>query len=399
MNRVHLYNNLERRKDISVPVYQCLERRWKRGDTAALLAKATGMSVREVRRRVAAHDTFSLYEGVEKIIDHMQANILAQRLDDLPPVTYREKEDSSSHKIRVIGIESIEQQLYDEVADYAIQPLKRRIGTYQIACLKNKGGAMGNRAIRRWMRDKRVRWAVQADVKKCYESIDRKKLMTFLRHAIKGSPRVLWLIKTLISTHRKGLNIGCKLSQDLVNIYLSILYHELTERMVVIQKRRGVARKHNAAVHVLFQMDDILILCASLRDAQIALKRLIQKAAELGITIKPNWRIFELDNPDNRRKGLTYVDIIGVRFYRHRRTLRRHVYITARRGLSKVQMLIRMHRRVPLKLAQRVVSHTGSLKWTEHFKLWKKYKVAKSLRVCKEVISHESKIFYTAGTC
>ena len=92
------------------------------------------------------------------------------------------------------------------------------------------------------MRDKRVRWAVQADVKKCYESIDRKKLMGFLRHVVKGSPRVLWLIETLIGTHRHGLNIGCKLSQDLVNIYLSVLYHQLTEQVAVVQKRRGEAK-------------------------------------------------------------------------------------------------------------------------------------------------------------
>ena len=369
MHRIHLYNNLERRKDVSIPVYQCICDRWRRGDTVRLLARETGRSVHEVKRLVADHQTHLLYDGVERIIDRMHQSILHQDLS-LPPIVYHEKADPSSHKMRTIGVESIEQQLYDEVADYA---------------------------LRRWMRDKRVRWAVQADVKKCYENIDRKKLMGFLRHVVKGSPRVLWLIETLISTHRHGLNIGCKLSQDLVNIYLSVLYHQLTEQVAVVQKRRGETKKHMAVCHALFQMDDILLLCTSKRDAKLAVKALLEKSAELGITIKPSWRMYELNDPSVRGEGKTFVDIIGVRFYRHRRSLRRRVYIRARRGLAKVQRLIRMHKRVPGSLAKRVISHIGCLLWTEHFRLWRKYKVTKTLRVCKEVISHESKILYTAG--
>ena len=399
MHRIHLHNNLERRRDISIPVYQCLSDRWKRGDTAKLLARETGRSVHEVKYLVAERQTHLLFDGVEKIIDRMRENILAQDLSSLPKIIYHEKEDPSSHKMRTIGVESIEQQLYDEVADYALQPLKKRIGTYQIACLRGKGGALGNRALRRWMRDKRVRWAVQADVKKCYESIDRRKLMGFLRHAIKGSPRVLWLIETLINTHRKGLNIGCKLSQDLVNIYLSILYHQMTEQVMVIQKRRGNRKKHMAVCHALFQMDDILLLCTSKRDAKVAVKALLEQSAALGITIKPSWRLYELNDPSARGAGDIFIDIIGVRFYRHRRTLRRRVYIRARRGLAKVQRLIRTHKRIPMTLAKRVISHAGCLKWTEHFRLWKKYKVIKTLRICKEMISNEGKILYQAGCC
>lgn len=239
MRRYHLYNNLERRKDISVPIYDCVMRHWKRGDVAQLLAQKRGSSVREVKRIVASGDTHLLFSAVDAVVDDVFDHVKRQDLSDLPPIIYREKVDPSSGKVRNIGVESIVQQLYDEVADYAIQPLKRRIGTYQIACLKGKGGALGIRAMKRWMRDKRVRWACQCDIKKCYESTDRVKMMAFLRHIIRGSPRVLWLIETLINTHRQGLNIGCKLSQDLMNIYLSVLYHDMMERTMVVRKRRG----------------------------------------------------------------------------------------------------------------------------------------------------------------
>ena len=67
---------------------------------------------------VADHQTHLLYDGVERIIDRMHQSILHQDLS-LPPIVYHEKADPSSHKMRTIGVESIEQQLYDEVADAA----------------------------------------------------------------------------------------------------------------------------------------------------------------------------------------------------------------------------------------------------------------------------------------
>ena len=397
MHRIHLYNNLERRRDISVPIYQCLSTRWKRRDTIKLLSRETGRPICKVKEIIEKHQTYLLYDGVEKIIDRLRQNILNQDLKDLSKIVYREKADPSSLKIRTIGVESIEQQLYDEIADYALQPLKRKIGTYQIACLKGKGSSAGNRAIRRWMRDRRVRWAVQTDVKKCYESIDKQQLMKFLRHAIKGSPRVLWLIEALINTHRKGLNIGCKLSQDLVNIYLSLLYHFMTEQ--VFTSRYGNESYHLAVCHALFQMDDFLLLCRSKQDAFTAVNALLKKASELGIKIKANWKIFKLDNFGNSNKGTTFVDIIGIRFYRKSRALRRRVYIRIRRSLSKAQKIIRMHKRIPVRLAKRIVSHVGCLVWTDHFLLWRKYKISKTLQICKEVISNESKILRQARTC
>ncbi len=397
MRRYHLYNNLERRKDISVPVYDCIMRHWKRGDVARLLAEKQGCSIREVKRIVTSGDTYLLFPAVDAVVDDVFTHIRRQDLSDLPPIIYRDKADPSSGKIRTIGIENIVQQLYDEVADYAIQPLKRRIGMYQIACLRGKGGALGIRAMKRWMRDKRVRWACQCDIKKCYESTDRAKMMAFLRRIVKGSPCVLWLIETLISTHQKGLNIGCKLSQDLMNIYLSVLYHEMTERTIVVRKRRGKEEKHMTVLHALFQMDDIVLLCASKKDAEFAFKRLRQLAGDMGITIKGNWRIFRLDVPTTRGRGKIFLDIIGVRFYRDSTTLRRRVYIRARRAVAKAERKRRQHKAIHKKLAQRVISYYGSLKWTSHYKLWLKYKVNRIVGICKEVIGNESKIFYETG--
>lgn len=62
------------------------------------------------------------------------------------------------------------------------------------------------------MRNKNIRYAGQCDISKCYPSIDRYKLMEFLRKYIKNEP-LLELIEMLIMTFDTGLSIGSYLSQ------------------------------------------------------------------------------------------------------------------------------------------------------------------------------------------
>ena len=94
------------------------------------------------------------------------------------------------------------------------------------------------KAIKKWLRNKNIRYAGQCDIKKCYPSIDREKVMEFLRKYIKNEP-LLNLIALLIGTFETGLSIGSYLSQYLCNVFLSQIYHEIAERMYRIRKKRN----------------------------------------------------------------------------------------------------------------------------------------------------------------
>lgn len=92
------------------------------------------------------------------------------------PIWYKEKIDASSQKVRRIGIQNIKQQIYDYIAVEAMKDFLKRIGEYQCAALKGRGQSYGIKAIKRWMRNKNIRYAGQCDISKCYPSIDRNKL-------------------------------------------------------------------------------------------------------------------------------------------------------------------------------------------------------------------------------
>ena len=128
-----------------------------------------------------------------------------------------------------------------------MQPILCRIGANQCASIKGKGCIYGVRKIRRWLRNKSLKYFAKTDIRKCYESIDRKMLMDFLRKRIKND-LLLWLIETLISTFDKGLSIGSYLSQFLCNIYLSQLYHEISHMHRYRKKRKTGEKEYISLV-------------------------------------------------------------------------------------------------------------------------------------------------------
>lgn len=152
-----------------------------------------------------------------------------------------------------------------------------------MASIKGRGPRKGNEKIYKWMRDKTLRYYGKFDVKKCFESISREKMMEFLSRYIKNDP-LLWLVDTLLKTFRKGLSIGSYLSQFLCNLYMSQLYHEISERMYHIRKRRaGGAERVNLVKHVLFYMDDIYITGTNAKLLNMAAKELYPMLPKWGL--------------------------------------------------------------------------------------------------------------------
>lgn len=313
------------------------------------------------------------YGNFDNLAAAMQGEIINKRLD-VKEIWYSEKVDPSSHKVRRIGIQDIKQQIYDYIAVEGLGEILRRIGTYQCASIKGKGQLYGIRAVSRWVKDGSIRYAAKLDIRRCYESIDRQKLMDFLRRRVKNDT-LLWLIERLIGSFEQGLAIGSYLSQYLCNLYLSELYHEISERMY--KTRRG--KRLNLVKHTCFYMDDILLLGTSASDIAKAVKLVIQKAGEMGLSIKPDWRVFKLS-------GNQFVDMMGAKIYRDHITIRKYVFKRIR------QAFMRARRQMTAKLASKCCSYWGLLKHTDSFKFRKKYKVRQILNKARRAVSHESKI-------
>lgn len=370
---------------ISTAVYKCLNKKYKRNDTLRLLGTYTILDVNQIYCIIRRYGKKAIRFLVEAIVDDIQNEIINWDIK-FPPVWYREKIDASSGKIRRIGIQNIKQQIYDYIAVEALQPILKRIGEHQYASIKGRGTLKGARAIRRWLRNRKLIYVAQSDVKKCYESIDREKLMQFLEHYVKND-LLLKLIKKLIYSFEKGLSIGSYLSQFLCNLYMSILYHEVSENMYRIRKHRnGIKERINLVKKKVFYMDDVLLTGTNKKDIKKAMKLFIRKAKELGLTIKPTFRIYRIDG--------TFVDMMGYRIYQYKITIRRRVFRRVRKSYAKVRKLYKTHKPIPTKWAKRCSSYYGYLKNTDSRHIRKKWKVKKTLRICKGVINREESKIY-----
>ena len=279
----------------------------------------------------------------------------------------------------------------------AMKDFLRRIGEYQCAALKGRGQSYGIKAIKRWMRNKDIRYAGQCDISKCYPSIDRNKLMEFLRKYIKNEP-LLELIAMLIMTFDTGLSIGSYLSQYLCNLFLSQIYHEIAENMYRIRKKRnGTIERVNLVKHQLFFMDDILILGTNAKDIHKAMKLIIQKADEMGLKIKDSWMVYT--TIAKRKDDGHFIDIMGVRIYRQHITIRRRVFLRVRRSYKKAQSLVKQRKKIPVWLARKCMSYKGILDHTDSYNIKRRYNANKTIQICKGVISHESKIRHYTREC
>lgn len=364
---------------ISRAVYDCLDKKFKRNDAVRYFSQISSLSQNQIRCIYYRYGKKALYPIVEIIISDLQKEITSGSIS-FPRIWYRDKTDSSSGKVRRIGIQNIKQQLYDYIAIEGLKPLLKRIGEYQCASIPGRGCVKGKEVIFRWIQNRKMKYFVKLDIRKCFESIDHDLLMNFLKRHIKND-RLIWLIRTLVDSFESGLSIGSYLSQYLCNLYMSEIYHYIMEDLY--KTRRG--KRINLVRHCLIYMDDILLIGSRKRDMEMAVKKIIQKADEMGLTIKDNWQVRRIDE--------TPIDMMGFKIYRTHVEMRGRIFLRVRRSFRRAR------KQPTLRIAKKCLSYYGYLKHTNSRKIERKWKVKPILKKCKGVIRrNESKIFATTAT-
>lgn len=363
---------------ISRAVYACLDKKYKRNDVIRYFSQVSGLTENQIKYIYSRYGKKALYPITEIIISELQEEIIKESIS-FPEIWYRDKVDGSSGKIRRIGIQNIKQQLYDYIAVEGLKPLLKRIGEYQYASIPGRGCTKGKEVIHRWIQNRKMRYFVKLDVKKCFESIDHELLMNFLKCHVKND-KLLYLIQALIDSFEKGLSIGSYLSQYLCNLYMSILYHHIMENLY--KTRRG--KRVSLVRHCLIYMDDILMIGSQKRDLKRVVGLVVQKAEKIGLEIKDNYQIKEIDG--------NAIDMIGFKIYRTHTEIRGRIYLRVRRSFWRAR------KRITLRIAKKCVSYYGYLKHTDSKRIQRKWKVRSILRKCKGVIKNESKILTATAT-
>lgn len=359
---------------------------------------------RKLDQRKDIKEIYRKYKTNDAIADEAIRRIKVRNLE-LVPVRVVHKIDGSNGKERIIGLEEVWQQIFDQIAVDALKPLTKRIGEYQCTCLKNqpkkiyhkttheylrtemigRGQVWAKDAAYGWMHENDVRYIVQMDIRKNYASVDQTKLMVFLRKHVKNEP-LLWLIRELLDTvpGGNGLIIGSVLSITLDAVYISQLYHHLMENAIKERKRKnGSVEKIRLVKHLLIWMDDITIFTVSEKNAKMVAKECISYCKQLGLDIKDNWKIIKKNDP--RVCPRNYVDIVGYKIYPDKVTIRRKDYIAMRRAFKHAR------KRMDLHTAYKIISYKGFLINCDSYRFRKKYGTKKLLRKARRLISKHDK--------
>ena len=164
----------------------------------------------------------------------------------------------------------------------------------------------------------------------------------------------------------------------------------------------GTVERINLVNHVLFFMDDILILGTNSKDIHKAIKLIISFAKdEMDLTIKESWVAFKTILTDKKNDGGQFIDIMGYRVYRWHVTIRRRVFKRIRRVYIRVYRWIKTHKYIPISQARRCISYNGEIKNSDSYRLKKKYHTQQVFRICKKAVRNydKGKIYYGTATC
>jgi hypothetical protein len=182
------------------------------------------------------------------------------------------------------------------------------------------GPIYGVRVIHGWLKsDDTIRYAIKADIKKCYPSIKKEMIMAWLNRHVKND-ELLWLIEELLSTCDYGLPIGSYMSIRLCALYVANLYHHIEG--TYFTQRRG--KMNNIFSHVMINLDDIYIFGSNAKEMNKAFRSVMKYSKEvLGLEIKEDWKMLSFSSHDSN----AHIDAMGYRIYRNRITMRRRNYV------------------------------------------------------------------------
>nr|DAK62065.1 MAG TPA: hypothetical protein [Caudoviricetes sp.] len=376
--------DITNRELINRAVCKCLKNKMDRLDVLRMFSQYSDAPYGLIYK-IAKEKQFYMFEGmINTVVDGIREEILTEKYSWKKSwYTYKRE----CNKVRKIGIQDVKQQLYDYIAVEGLSELfSKRIGYYQCAAIPNKGQVMGMKTIKKWLRNKNLRYAWQGDAKHYYENIHIPKLKQLLRKYVKNQA-LLKLVFKLIDSFEKGLSIGSYLSQYLANFYMSFGYHYAKEKLLKTRRSKTGNKVVNMVSCVLIYMDDILFLSTSLKYLKSSIK-IFKKwiLEEFKITIKPSDKIIDLLNG--------YIDMMGFLISRTKVLVRSRIFLRFRKSITKVRKTKTIFR----KEAQRILSRYGWIKNSDCRHWEKKNKVLQIVKICKEMISHGQNVIYIAAT-
>ena len=305
------------------------------------IAKAYGLWLRATAGHKNAWRVPKEHGSADALIDELEREICDRSINLKPIHRYRHREPTNG-KVRVIGVESVKQQVLDYAVVLAMRSLlDAKLGYYQVAGVPGKGQYACRRAMRKWVHE--GGYHVKLDIKQCYPSISHDVVRKIAYKYIRSTD-VLYCIDAILGTYDKGgLEIGSYFSLQMANLVLSFAYHHIEG---LRKERRG--KSVPLVTHQLWHLDDALLISPDKRNLKMAVRSLVRYMRdEFGLTVKP-WKIAKTSDTEP-------LDMGGFVVRKHSCTLRAQLFLRASRAFR------RFAKRHTLRLALRVCSYWGWL--------------------------------------
>ena len=225
--------------------------------------------------------------------------------------------DGIRRKKRKIVVPTYREQIIHHMCVNVLKPIFMK-GMYEhsYASIPNRGAHRAKKFIERWIRKdlKNTKYCLKMDIRKFFESVPHDILKKKLARIIQDDD-FLKVMFEIIDATESGLPIGFYTSQWLANWYLQNLDHYIKERL--------------GAKYYVRYMDDMVILGSNKRKLHKMRLSIVDFLHGEGLEMKDNWRIFRITEK-------TDLDFMGFRFFRNRTTLRRSIFLKARRKARRI---------------------------------------------------------------
>ena len=278
------------------------------------------------------------------------------------PVKKKQRYDRSAGKWREISEPALwPDQCVHHVIISVLEPVMMR-GMDRWCCgsIKGRGTYYGVQAMKKWMkRGGGTKYCVEMDIYHFYDSLKPDMVMNRLRDLVKDY-KMLDLVWRVI---QDGIQIGSYCSQWFVNTFLQPLDHLI---------------RNNQVSHYVRYMDNFTILTGNKRVAHRLVKIVNDWLLQHGLKLKDNWQVF--------RTSARLPNAMGYRFGRGYTLMRKKNLFYLKKQLRKFYRLRDHNKKVPVKLAQSLLSRLGMLRHCNSLSLYYKFVRNKTQKHLKCII-------------
>ena len=289
------------------------------------------------------------YGSLDNLVDGLYYEI-THRCLYFRPIVYHYEAEKGSGKLRLIGQQSVKQQICDYIAINALEPLlKAKLGYYQVGGVKGKGPLRGAQTIKKWLDDPKDLYYISGDYVHCYEETPTWCVVDILCKYVKNTT-VYYICNSLLDTYNGGLEIGSVFSLKMSLLVLSFVYHRIEGLM---KTRRG--NNIPLVQHQIWYADNVYIFGYDKRNLKLAMKS-IETYSMANFKLRMHdWKVSRADSQEP-------IDFAGHRVYYDHITIRDSTYLRIKRAYSDYE------KNPTLKNARTVCSYWGRLKHTDSAK-------------------------------